>query len=253
MTTSSIPISEELLKHAFKLAEERLRGQSNYEITKNITNEVGPVKYEGSLNSIICSSLSDTLKGCSVLQEYELIDICVIHDNAVVAAIESKGMVANSFRKDKNRVSIDLHGIRTKLYPDRRNLNKTTGIHNCVQTDISNISEKIPNDMKSPRFEIFVPVIYELYRRGGTEADLFSANKPWITLQGFRELRKEMRRDFIEWFRREDSQIRLIHAGEAIELRGANELWIQQSQAKYPRFISLEAYLNFYAFGRFVE
>lgn len=253
MTTSSIPISEELLKNAFKLAEERLRGQSNYEITKNVTNEVGHVKYEGSLNAIICSSLSDILKDCSVLKEYEMIDICVIHDNAVVAAIESKGMVANSLRKDKNRASIDLHGIRTKLYPDSRNRNETTGIHNCMQTDIINISEKIPNDMKAPRFEIFVPVIYELYRTGGTEADLFGANKPWITLPEFRGLREDMKGDFIEWFRREDPQIRLIHAGEAIQLKDANELWVEQSQSKYPAFTSLEAYVSFYAFGRFVE
>ena len=62
-----------------------------------------------------------------------------------------------------------------------------------------------------------------------------------------------MKDDFAQWFQREDPMIRLIHAAESVELRDANELWLQQSRRKFPKFTSLEAYVSFYAFARFVE
>ena len=195
MATTTAPISEELLKMAFAEAEYRIRGSANNDLTQKITNEVGRVQYEGSLNAIIHSALSDVVSDCTAHLEFEKIDISVIRENFIVVAIESKGMVANSHSRDKNRVSIDLHGIRTKLYPDRRNLNRRTGKHNCVQADIIEISEKVPPAMQSPRFEIFVPVVYELYRDGGRPADIYSERKPWVTLPGFKRLRKGMRDD----------------------------------------------------------
>ena len=47
--------------------------------------------------------------------------------------------------------------------------------------------------------------------------------------------------------------IKLIYAAESVELRDANEHWLQQSQRKFPNFTSLEAYVSFYALARFVE
>ena len=38
--------------------------------------------------------------------------------------------------------------------------------------------------------------------------------------------------------------IKLIHAAESVELRDANEHWLQQSQRKFPNFTSLEAYVS---------
>ena len=244
--TSSIPISEELLRKAFTLAENRLRGDSNRGVTERITNEAKRVQYEGSLNAILLSALSDTLPECSVSREYNKIDIAGIHSNGVVLAMESKAMVANSHSSDKNRISIDLFGIRMKLYPLRHD-------QNSIHTDMEGISDKIPAGMECSRFEIFVPVIYELYREGGNQSDWFSERKPWVTLPRFKELRNDMKGDFVEWFYREDPRVNLIHAAEAIELRDANELWRKQAQRIFPKFKSLEAYVSFYAFARFIE
>ena len=240
------PITEALLKDALTLTEIRLAGDDNLAVTRKVTNETRRVQYEGSLNSILISALSDTLAGCSVRSEYNKIDICALTDDGIVAAIETKGTVANSHAGDMNRVSIDVHGVRTKLYPDARD-------QNSVQTDIAEIASKIPTGMDCPRFEIFIPVIYELYREGGSRADWFSERKPWVTLPRFRELRGSMKGDLTEWFRREDPRFTLIHAAESIELQGANELWRRQSRRRFPQFSSLEAYVSFYAFSRFVE
>ncbi|MXX53367.1 MAG: hypothetical protein F4Z35_05370 [Dehalococcoidia bacterium] len=121
--TTLPPISKELMKSAFTLAESRLREDENYRVTHKIADEVKRVQYEGSLNSILRSALSETLPGCAVRREYNKIDICAITDDGIVAAIETKGMVANSHTGDKNRISIDVHGVRTKLYPDPRDAN----------------------------------------------------------------------------------------------------------------------------------
>ena len=244
--TSQPPISEDLLRSAFALAERRLIEDENSRITRRITNEVKRVQYEGSLNSILVSALSDTLPRCSVRREYNKIDICAITDDGVVMTIETKGTVANSHAGDRNRISIDVHGVRTKLYPDTRD-------KNSVQKDIADISGKIPAGMECPRFEIFIPVIYELYREGGSQADWFSERKPWVTLSGFKKLRENMKDDLTEWFYREDPRFTLIHAAESIELRRANELWRRQSRRRFPTFRSLEAYVSFYVFARFRE
>jgi hypothetical protein len=244
--TTTVPVSEDLLVSAFSVAEARLRGPANYDVARRITDETKAVRYEGSLNSILVSALSNALPECSVQREYNKIDICAVHGSCVVVAIESKGMVANSHSGDRNRISIDLHGIRTKLYPDPR-------ARNSMQTDVDDIANKIPQGMNCPRFEVFVPVIYELYREGGNRADWFAERKPWVTLPEFKELRKNMRDDFAEWFQREDPRINLIYAAESVELENANELWRNQAQSRFPKFKSLEAYVSFYAFARFIE
>ena len=244
--TSTIPVSGKLLKAAFALVEARLLGDDNYSLTQKITNETRPVRYEGSLNSILLSALSDTLPECSFRKEYNKIDICGLYDTCVVVALESKGMVANSHAGDPNGKSLDVYGISTKLYPDPH-------ARNCVLTDMEEVSNKIPPEMDCPRFELFVPVIYELYREGGDRSDWFAERKPWVTLPKFRQLRETIKDDLIEWFRREDARTELIHAAEPIELRDANDLWWTQAQSRFPKFTSLEAYVSFYAFGRFIK
>lgn len=244
--TSSIPVSLELLQNAFALAEESLRGDANRSITQKITNEAKRVRYEGALNAILRSALSATLPRCEAHLEFNGIDLSLIHEGLIVTAIESKAMVANSHSGDRHRISLDLHGIRTKLYPDARD-------PNSIQLDMAEISCKIPVGMECPRFEVFVPVVYELYRGGGDESDWFAERKPWVTLPEFRALRDGMRDDFVDWFHLQDPRFTLIHAAEAIELRGANGLWKRQAQHRFPKFTSLKAYVSFYAFGRFVE
>ena len=246
---SSIPVSEELLKVAFENSEQLLRGDANYSLTRKITNEVGRVSYENNLNDLFSEGLRQALPGCSVHREFNRpngIDIALVNEDGVVVAIEAKGMVSNSHRGDRNRISIDVHGVRTKLYPDKRD-------KNSVEVDIADIAGKIPENMVCPRFELFIPVVYELYREGGTESDWFAERKPWVTLPEFKQLRGNMKYDLTEWFTREDPSFRLIHAAESVELRNANEHWKRQSQRKYREYKSLEAYVSFYAFARFVE
>ena len=251
-------VSEVSLRKAFTLVEERLSGDSNTEIMKAIANDTQQAKYEAPLNRIIHSALSEVFEGCSVWssgrpKELNKIDTSVVQNNDVVVAIESKGTVANSHGSDRHRSAIDLHGIRTKLYPDKRNFNKRTGKYNCVQTDIAEISEKIPKSMECPRFEVFVPVIYELYREGGNYSEWVREEKPWVTLPKFKDLTGRLKDDLESWFYSQDPQIKLLHPTEFVELRGANEYWRKTSRSKYPQFTSLKAYVSFYAFTRFVE
>lgn len=63
---TSSPVSEELLKRAFRFAEQQLRGSENYAITKKITAEAGNVSYEKSLDVILASALETTFPSCSV-------------------------------------------------------------------------------------------------------------------------------------------------------------------------------------------
>ena len=201
------------------------------------------------MNAIFVQGLSSAFSMCSAHREFNRpngIDIALVNGDGVVVAIETKGMVSNSHRGDRNRISIDVHGVRTKLYRDKRD-------NNSIESDIADSAGKIPIEMVCPRFELFVPVVYELYRQGGTESDWFAERKPWVTLPGFEQLRENMKDDLTEWFAREDPSFRLIHAAESVELRGANELWKRQSQRKYREYKSLEAYVSFYAFARFVE
>ncbi len=244
-------VSEVSLGRAFTLVEERLRGDSNDEVMRAVSNDTRRADYEGSLNRIIHSALSDEFGDFSVYsagQPRELygIDICVVQNNDVVAAIESKGTVANSHKSDSHGSAIDLHGIRTKLWQDKRS-------QNSIQNDIKDLSKKLPKSMNCPRFEVFLPVIYELYREGGNPSVWYSERKPWVTLPKFRDLRARLKDDLESWFYSQDPQIKLLHSTEFVELRGTNEYWRKTSKSKYPQIKSLKAYVSFYAFTRFVE
>ena len=244
-------VSEASLGKALTLVEERLRGDSNHEVMKAIANDARRVDYEGSLNRIIHSALSEMFGDCSVYsanrpKEFNKLDVCVVQKGNVVVAIESKGMVANSHGSDRHRSAIDLQGIRTKLYPDKR-------APNSIQTDITEISGKISKSTNCPYFEVFVPVIYELYREGGNYSEWVRGEKPWVTLPKFKDLKVRLKDDLEGWFYQQDPQIKLFHATEFVELTGANEHWLKTSKAKHPEYKSLEAYVSFYAFTRFVE
>ena len=250
-----IPVSEDDLRTAFRLAEQRLRGAENRTIAKRIAAEATKVSYEKSLDVIFASALADILPNCSVHCDrpaFNRLDICVVYNNFVVIAVESKGIVSNSHSGDGYSNSLDLKSIRTKLCPDARNLNKKTGKHNCLRTDIAEISGKIPAEMNGPRYEVFIPVVYELYRDGGRESDWLAESKPWVTLPKFKKLRENLKDDLSQWFHGEDPEIRLMYAAQSIELRDANELWLQQSKWKFPQYTSLEAYVSFFSFSRFV-
>ena len=101
-------------------------------------------------------------------------------------------------------------------------------------------------------YEIFVPTISEFYRTG-SKSEWTKNRKPWTTLPKYKSVRKELAKDFAQWFKEEDNSIELIHATEPIVLRKANKMWLEQSQWKYPKYKSLEAYVSFFAFGRFVK
>ena len=241
--SSPTQITQGLLKAAFECAEQLLGSTENRPLARKITNEVGKVSYENNLNDLFLVGLQQTFPECSVLKEHKRIDLCVIDRGGIVAAIETKGMVSNSHKGDRIRLSTDVFGINVKL-------NRKTS---SVKADMAGISDKLPVEMVIPRFELFVPVIYELYREGGTEQDWYAERKPWVTLPRFRQIRKNMKDDLIEWFNCEDPAFRLVHAAESVELRGANELWKRQSQRKYRDYRSLEAYVSFYTFARYVE
>ena len=242
-----IPISEELLKSAFVLAENRLMGEDNLTITKGITNEVSNVSYEKTLNDILRTALSAIFPSYSVCREYNRVDICIISENSIITAIESKGMVANSFRNDKNESALDLHGIRDKLQP-------STLAKNSVRKDISRISAKIPSNKEGQRFEIFIPIVYELYREGATEAELFSNSKPWTTHSSYKQRRKTLKSDMTIWFQSNyPGQFSLVHSVESIELPDVNQIWTDQQMGNCPWAPISEAYLSFFAFARFVN
>ena len=77
--------------------------------------------------------------------------------------------------------------------------------------------------------------------------------KPWVTHCKYRTVRQNLKNNLRKWFRRQDKRFRLIHTTKPILLSDANELWLDQSHWRYPKFNSLEAIVSFYAFGRRVQ
>ena len=74
-------------------------------------------------------------------------------EKKLVVAVEGKMMVSNS-TKCAIKNSIDVYGIKDKL--------------KGVKKDIADIGEKIRQGKVAPHYyEIFVPIVYELYRTGG--------------------------------------------------------------------------------------
>ncbi|MYB57020.1 MAG: hypothetical protein F4X51_11565 [Gemmatimonadetes bacterium] len=236
------PVSMEMLKKAFSLAEKRLSEKKNRSITEVITNEVSSIGgHEGLVNAVIARALYDVFPcRLAIKTEHKRIDICLMNeDREIVVAVEGKMMVSNS-TKCAIKNSIDVQGIDVKL----------NSVTNSVKKDINNIHKKIGKLVD--RYEIFVPIVYELYRTGG-ENEWTKRKKPWTTLPKLKSVRKGLVKDFAQWFKEEDNSIELIHATEPIELRDANKLWLEQSRWMYPKYKSLEAYVSFFAFGRLVK
>lgn len=236
-------ISIRKLKEAFSLAEEMLRGESNHFVTRGITNERGSVSYEGLLNQLYVSALSSVFPNYVVEREHSDIDICVLDDKQVVTAIECKGMVSNARSRDLPiTMPLEVHGIRTRKL-------------GSVGEDIDGLGEKLLKTEKViPHYEVFVPVVYEIYRRRATQSDLHAEKKPWTTHPQFRKVRGNLKEDFSNWFeRRQSGGFTLIHATRPIELKDANRFWLERFEGKKPWTPINKAYASFFAFGRYVE
>ncbi len=235
------PVSMEMLKKAFSLAEKLLRCEDeNRCITTKISNEVGKVPGEKIVNDVIAGALRDVFPCLDVKMEHKRIDICLMNgDREIIASVEGKMMVSNS-TKYAIKNSIDVQGIDVKLNSDK----------NSVKKDINNMHKKIGKLVD--HYEIFVPIVYELYRTGG-ESEWIEHRKPWTTLPKYKSVREGLTKDFAQWFQEEDNSIKLIHATEPIELWDANKMWLEQSKCMYPKYKSLEAYVSFFAFGRLVK
>ena len=92
------PVSMEMLKKAFSLAEKRLSGEKNRFITEVITNEIVNVPGEKIVNDVIAGALCDVFpRSFAVKREHKRIDIGLMNeDGEIVVAIEGKMMVSNS-------------------------------------------------------------------------------------------------------------------------------------------------------------
>ena len=250
--TSSMPVSEEMLQNAFALAEEKLRSDDwNTAIAKTITDDAPGrnIQWERSADELIESAFIEFFPECSVYrnkQRFKQIDVCMICDGRVAVAIECKGMVSNSHTKDSFGDSLNVHGIWTKLHRDKRS-------SNSIEEDIEKLPAKLATLKAGPHFQIFVPIIYELYRKGGRN-EWLRESKPYVTLPKYKRLRKTLERDLRNWFQANyPDEFTLFHGTRPIELRNAGQLWQEQGQTHYPAFKSLKAYVSFFAFGRFVE
>lgn len=237
-------ISIRKLKEAFSSAEDRLKGERNRLITEVITNEAFAINGEGLISAVIARALHDTFSGRFVTEtEVKRIDLCLIdNESRVVVAIEGKWMVSNNTTRDNRdgfKNSLDVHGIRASKL-------------GSVEKDITGLGDKIRKIGKViPHYEIFVPIVCELYRTGG-EDEWFKEKKPWTTDPRYEKVRRNLRRDLTKWFTSKDDAFKFIHATERIELVDANHFWQEQSAWLYPKYKSLEAYVSFYAFGRYV-
>lgn len=247
-TPASVPsvlpggVTELALKQAFKLAEAQLRGAMNGPIAAMIADEAGTVRYESLLNELFRAALAEAFPRCSAETELNRIDLCLVANGKVVVACECKGMVSNSHQGDRMADSLDVHGIRTKLRPSHRSTN-------CLRTDLTALTRKIPQTMRGDHYQLFVPVVYELYRTGG-EDEWLKERKPWVTQPGYRGKRDRLARDLLDWFHGYAPECRHLHSTPSIRLEGADAVWKAKSRAAYPRFCSLDAYVSFHVFWR---
>ena len=87
----------------------------------------------------------------------------------------------------------------------------------------------------------------------GTKTSGLNTKNPGLPCRSSSVFGKGLLKTSSNGLKEEDNSIELIHATEPIELRDANKLWLEQSQWMYPKYKSLEAYVSFFAFGRFVK
>ena len=200
------------------------------------------------INAVIARALHDTFHPRFVIETEvgkgrEKMDVCLLNaGGSVVAAIEGKMMVSNGTSKRASINPIEIHGIKTKL----------NGKQRSVAKDIIGIEGKVATTgLVVPHYEIFVPIVYELYRSGG-EDEWALNSKPWTTPTEFMEIRNELRSKLTQWFRESDKRIIPLYSTNPIELIDADHFWQEQSAWLYPEYSSLKAYVSFFAFGRYV-
>ena len=242
-------ISERRLKRAFSLAEDRLRlkGEENRAVAKKATDETQRrMIWEDAVRFVIVGAFRDTFPSLTVKMEVgrrKKIDVCVVNKGDVIVAIECKGMVSDSHTKSPPVSATSVGGINRKL-------------NEAVQADIDGIDEKLKGTgAVGSHYEIFIPIVYELYRQGGKD-EWHVQERPWTTHPGYKNVRKNLKHELEQWFEERDKQFKLIHGtDEPVELWDANRLWSKTRRlgAKYRKYKSLEAYVNFFAFGRYVE
>ena len=241
-------ISMDSLREAFSLAEEMLRGDWNRTFAQSIVNERGRVQYEKSLDKLYMSALSSIFPDCETRPKHR-IDICMTKAGRVVTAIECKGMVSNASENDVFNNSLDVTGIRNKIWPNQ-------WIKTTLTSDIEGIKDKIPYGAANPTLEIFVPGVYEIYRKEAkTYRELFDVkNKPWATLPKFKKARRTLYRDLEELFFQDEypDEFTSIYATKPIELLNANQLWLERYTDVEPWAPISEAYVSFFVFGRCV-
>ncbi|MDE2686680.1 MAG: hypothetical protein OXI16_04170 [Chloroflexota bacterium] len=242
-------ISMDSLEEVFSLAEELLKGDWNRTIAQSIVNEKGRVQYEKSLYKLYMSALTSIFPDCEIRPKHR-IDICVTNAGRVVAAIECKGMVSNAAENDVFDNSLHVTGIRNKIWPN-------PWIKTTLTSDIEGIKDKIPYGAANPTLEIFIPCVYEIYRKGAkTYRELFDVkNKPWTTLPKFKKAGRTLYRDLEELFFQDEypDEFTPIHATKPIELLSANQLWLERYRDEEPWTPISEAYVSFFVFGRYVE
>ncbi len=244
-------VSIDSLKVAFSLAEEQLRGEMNRSIAESIVNEKGRVQYEDLLDKLYVSAFKNVFPNHDVRKGKRGrpdLDIWLTYERQVVTAIECKGIVSNAGENDVFSNSLDVTGIRNKIWPNQ-------WIKNTLTSDIEGIKDKIPNGAAYPIFEIFVPGVYEIYREGASHRELFDVkNKPWTTHPKFKKARRTLKKYLKEWFQdKYPDEFTLIHATKPIELLNANQLWLERYRDVEPWTPISEAYVSFFAFGRYVE
>ena len=234
------PISMDSLREAFSLAEEMLKGDWNRTIAQSIVNDtLRSIQWENSIRVLFASVLSEEFPDCGVQESNRDLDIKITHEGRIVSGIECKGMVSNSHRSDGFKDSLDVWGIK------RRKLS-------LVEADIEGIEDKIKS--ASPHWEVFVPIVYEIYRKGATDAELYEERKPWTTHQRYKGLRQTLKKDFTQWFEgKYPSEFTLIHAADRIGFVNVGEIWSELCEGKASCTPVSEAYVSFFAFGRYVN
>ncbi len=252
--TSSMPVSEDKLKDAFALAQGKLRGDCwNAYITEKITDDTkgNSIQWETLLDKLFEESLKERFLDCDVRRNKALpgksqrIDLRIVCDELIAVAMECKGMVANSREGDLNGGALEVWGIRRKLY-ERKD--------NSVKLDIARIGNKIPANMDGDRLEVFVPVIYELYREGANHDELFKEGKPWTSHLHYLEQRESLKTELKRWFQSNyPNQFKLLYSAESVELSDANRIWRDRHEEYPPCTPITKAYVSFYAFSRTVR